>query len=68
VIVGGGHGLAVAQVDLLLPGAPLALLDSTGTPAPSMPLRMSRVDELLLGGLQDVVVLGVPADRLEAGW
>src|SRR5437016_831721 len=25
VVVGGGHGLAVVQVDLLLPGAPLAL-------------------------------------------
>src|SRR5204862_1123073 len=66
VVVGARDRLAVAEVDLLLARAPLALARLDDDPGTEHAVANVAMDELLLGGLEDVVVLGVRADRLEA--
>src|SRR5207248_6247018 len=46
--------------------APLALARLDDDPGTEHAVANVAMDELLLGGLEDVVVLGVRADRLEA--
>jgi hypothetical protein len=57
------HGMG--SPDLLLPGAPLALAALDPDARAQHAVADVAVDPLLLGGLEDVVVLGVVADRLE---
>src|SRR5262249_5641788 len=66
VVVGRRDRLAVAKVDLLLPRAPLALATLDDDSRSQHAVADLAADELLLARLQDVVVLGVRADRLEA--
>src|SRR5262249_41772134 len=66
VIVRGRDGLAVAEVDLLLPRAPLTLAALDQDAGAQHAVADLAMDELLLAGLEDVVVLRVAADRLES--
>ena len=65
VVVGAGQGAGIADVELFLPGLGLALgvLDrhAGGIERVAQPPH----DMLLLGGLEDVIVLIVTADRFE---
>src|SRR5262249_19846387 len=66
VVVRGRDRFAVAEVDLLLPRAPLAFAAFDHDAGAQHAVADLAMDELLLAGLEDVVVLGVGADRLEA--
>src|SRR5439155_4301511 len=65
VVVRGRDGLAVVEVDLLLTRTPLALAALDHDARAKHPAPDLAVDEHLLARLEDVVVLGVGADRLE---
>ena len=56
-------GLGVAQVDLLLPAPPLALRELDRHGGRLHPVADGADEPLLLGGLEDVVVLEVLGDR-----
>ena len=65
VAVGHLEGLGIAEVDLLLSPAPLALGELDGHPGRLHVVADRAHEALLLRGLQDVVVLEVVRDRRE---